>query len=34
VGLLLIVLVTVSVIQRRRSMTGKLRGAHETRAEK
>ena len=34
VGLLLIVLVTVSVIQRRRAMTGKLRGAHEARAEK
>jgi hypothetical protein len=34
VGLLLIVLVTVSVIQRRRAMTGKIRGAHEAQAEK
>jgi hypothetical protein len=34
VGLLLIVLAAVSVIQRRRSMTGKLRDAHEARAEK
>jgi len=34
VGLLLMVLVAVSVIQRRRSMTGKLRDAHEARAEK
>ena len=31
VGFLLIVLVTVSVAQRRRSMTGKIRGAHEKR---
>jgi len=34
VGLLLIVLVTVSVIQRRRAMTGKIRDAHEAQAEK
>jgi len=34
VGLLLIVLVTVSVIQRRRLMTGKIRSAHEAQAEK
>ncbi len=34
VGLLLAVLVTVSVIQRRRSMTGKIRGAHEEAAKK
>ena len=34
VGLSLIVLVTVSVIQRRRAMTGKIRGAHEAQAEK
>ena len=34
VGLLLIVLVTVSVIQRRRAMTGKIRSAHEAQAEK
>lgn len=29
VGLLMVVLVSVSMIQRRRSMTGKIRGAHE-----
>jgi hypothetical protein len=34
VGLLLIVLVTVSVIQRRRSMTGKIRSAHEAQDKK
>ena len=34
VGLLLMVLVAVSVIQRRRLMTGKIRSAHEAQAEK
>ncbi|MFQ5775011.1 MAG: hypothetical protein ACE5GS_10880 [Kiloniellaceae bacterium] len=34
VGLLLIVLVTVSVIQRRRAMTGKIRSAREARDNK
>jgi hypothetical protein len=34
VGLLLVVLVTISVIQRRRVMTGKIRSAHEAQTEK
>lgn len=33
-GLVLIVLVSVSAIQRRRAMTGKIRGAHEAQAKK
>jgi hypothetical protein len=34
VGVLLIALVTVSVVQRRRSMTGRIRGAHAPRSRK
>ena len=34
VGLLLIAIVTVSLIQRRRAMTGKLRGAHAAQSNK
>jgi hypothetical protein len=29
VGALVIVLLTINIVQRRRSMTGKIRGAHE-----